>query len=287
MQRVNEFVFYDLATKLHKLTEIQDGVKFTEVWSDWYDARTAVNDIFKFRPMNFTLSTATSLYSIISEVVPQKWDDIIAKFPKTGEEEPAIPSWTIQRLKAAAQEFETVIRNECQVMDTYFVTKKGAYSTADLVDNAHHQVPNPTRGYLTEQTKGDFDQAGKCMAFDVPTAAAFHLLRGTEVVIREYYELVVPGNKKASIKMRSWGVYIRLLENHGADPNVISLLKHLKDVYRNPVLNPDENYSDEQVQVLFGVCVSAIVLTVGAIQKEKNKSATLQFPITGATALQP
>jgi hypothetical protein len=118
------------------------------------------------------------------------------------------------------------------------------------------------------------------MAFDVPTAAAFHLLRGAEVVIREYYELIVPGNKKASERMRSWGVYIRLMENHGADPNVISLLKHLKDVYRNPVLHPDENYTDERIQVLFGVCVSAVVLIAGAIQKEKNKTPPLQFPTT-------
>lgn len=174
-----------------------------------------------------------------------------------------------------------MIRNECLIMDTYFVTKKGAYSTADLVDNAHHQIPEPTRTYLPDQTRSDFDQAGKCMAFDVPTAGAFHLLRGTEVVIREYYELVVPGNKKASPKMRSWGVYIRLLETHGGDSDVVSLLKHLKDVYRNPVLHPEENYTDERVQVLFGVCVSAVVLIEGAIQKQKNKSATLQFPTAG------
>lgn len=282
MQRVNEFVFYDLAIKLHRLTELPDKLKFSAVWSDWFDARTALNDIFRLRPMNFTLQTATNLYSLITEVVPQKWEDIAAKFPKAGEQEPDIPSWTIQQIKSAAQEFETVIRNECLIMDTYFVTKKGTYSTADLVENAHYQIPEPSRSNVPDQARHDFDQAGKCMAFDVPTAAAFHLLRGTEAVIREYYDLVVPGNKKASPKMRSWGVYIRLLKAHGGDPNVVSLLQHLKDVYRNPVLHPEENYDDRRVQVLFGVCVSAVVLTDEAVQKAKSKSALLQFPATGA-----
>lgn len=91
MQRVNEFPFYDLATKLHKLTALPDKLKFSEIWSDWFDARTALNDIFRLRPMNFTLPTASNLYSLISEVVPAKWEDIVAKFPKTGEEKYLFP----------------------------------------------------------------------------------------------------------------------------------------------------------------------------------------------------
>ena len=149
---------------------------------------------------------------------------------------------------------------ECQVLDTYHISKKGAYSTADLIDHAHHQVPSSVRDTLPQQTKADLDQAGKCLAFDLPTAAAFHLLRGTEAVLREYYDRVVPGTKKAAAKMRNWGVYIKLLKEHGAEVKITSLLDHLRDAYRNPVLHPEENYTDERAQVLFGVCVSAIVM---------------------------
>ena len=186
----------------------------------------------------------------------------------------------------AAKEFETILGAECQVLDTYFISKKGVYSTADLVDHAHHHIPEPTRAQLPEQTKSDFDQAGKCIAFDLATAGAFHLLRGTEAVLRQYYEAVVPGTKKAPAKMRNWGVYIKLLSDHGAEIKVTSLLTHLKDAYRNPVLHPEENYTDERVQVLFGVCISAIVMMVEELNKLAYKSAPLPFPAT-ATGTNP
>jgi hypothetical protein len=171
------------------------------------------------------------------------------------------------------------------VLDTYFVSKKGAYSTADLIEHAHHHIPEPTRKKLPEQTKADFDQAGKCIAFDLATAAAFHLLRGTEAVLRQYYDNVVPGAKQAPAKMRNWGVYIKLLTEHKAEAKVTSLLTHLKDAYRNPVLHPEENYTDERIQVLFGVCVSAIVMMVEELNKLSDQPVPIPFPATGSAAV--
>jgi len=279
MQRVNEFVFYELALKVHQLTELVDGqeYKYSDVWLLWSNARDALDEIYRQRPLSFTTPVATKLYQAINHVIPEKWEEMISKIPKQGESEEALPYWTVYRIKEAANEFETVLRNECQLMDTYFVTKKGAYSTIDLVEHAHYQVPEPTRGKLPDETKKDLDQAGKCIAFDVPTAAAFHLLRGTEAVIRQYYDAVVPGPKRASGKMRNWGAYLRLLSRHQGDEKVISLLTHMKDMYRNPVLHPEETYDDERVQVLFGLCVSAIVLIKTALSEFSNQSGTLQF----------
>jgi hypothetical protein len=187
--------------------------------------------------------------------------------PAEGTEESPLHSWQTYAIKRAAREFETVLAAECQVLDTYFISKKGAYSMADLIEHGHFQIPKSIHGSIPDQTKSDFDQAGKCIAFDLPTAAAFHLLRGTEAILTKYYELVVPGEKKASPKMRNWGVYIKLLNDHGAETKVTSLLAHLRDSYRNPVLHPEENYTDERAQVLFGVCVSAVVIIDEEIKK--------------------
>jgi hypothetical protein len=78
--------------------------------------------------------------------------------------------------------------------------------------------------------------------------------------------------------MRSWGVYIKLLIEHGAKEQVTSLLTHLKDAYRNPVLHPEENYNEERVLVLFGICVSAVVMMAQEIDSITVKAAFLQFP---------
>ena len=176
----------ELAVKIHHLTELEDGVKYSEIWWVWSQAREALNEIYRQRPLNFTTPVASRLYEAISAVIPKDFDAMIAKtneVKKGDEEEPNISIWKITEIREAAKEFETVLRTECQIMDTYFVSKKGTHSTKDLVENAHYHVPEPSRSSLPEQTKRDFDYAGKCIAFDVPTAAAFHLLRGTEAVI--------------------------------------------------------------------------------------------------------
>jgi hypothetical protein len=278
MQRVNEFVFYELAIKVHAMTEMSfDSIKYSDCFLNLWNARESVNNIYRQRPLNFVTPVALRLYNAISAIVPTDWDLAIGAYPKEPENEVPIAPWMISEIREAANEFETVLKTECQSMDTYYVSKKGAYSTKDLVENAHHQIPEPSRNSLSKQAKADFDQAGKCVAFDVPTAAAFHLLRATECVIKEYYELIVPGPKRASGKMRNWGVYIRLMRDHGGDSKVLSLLDHMRDVYRNPVTHPEENYSDENVQVLFGLCISAVVLLVQAISIEVSKSFSLKF----------
>lgn len=279
MQRVNEYSFYDLATKIHPLLEVKD-IALRDVWFEWYQARVELDTILSLRPFNVTVAAARKLSEAITTFIPEKWEDVLASVrpPAEGESEPPpLAAWQTFNLRTAAQEFETVLAAECQVMDTYFVSKKGAYSTADLIDHAHYQIPEPARNSLPEQTRNDFDQAGKCLAFDLATAAAFHLLRGTEAVLRQYYELSVSGSKKAPAKMRNWGVYIKLLKDHGAEEKVTSLLTHLKDAYRNPVLHPEENYTDDRVQVLLGVCVSAIVMMIEEIGKLKAKTQMLPF----------
>jgi hypothetical protein len=283
MKRVNEFELYELAAKIHPLTTLQVPMKFSKVWVDWWFARSALNTILTLRPLTVSTEAAKKLYGAISEVLPEKWDELV--FPSDPSTEEDIRPWQVSAVMEAAKEFETVLAAECRVLDTYFVSKKGVYSTADLVDHAHHHFPDTIQGELPDQTKSDFDQAGKCMAFDLPTAAAFHLLRGAESVLRKYYEQLVPGEKKAVPKMRNWGVYIKLLHEHGAESKVTSLLTHLKDSYRNPVLHPEENYTEERIQVLFGVCVSAIVMMIEEMKGLAPQSQLLPFPTNFASQL--
>lgn len=282
MQRVNEFSFYELAQHIHPFSSLAGPVRLSAVWLTWWYARQALDSIFTLRPLNVCASAGYALRAAITEVIPEKWEDVMAAYTADLENEKAIPPWNIASIQRAAQQFETVLAAECQVLDTYFVSKKGTFSTADLIEHAHFHFPPKFRPLLPDLTKGDIDQAGKCIAFDLPTAAAFHLLRGTEAVLREYYDRVVPGKKRASAKMRNWGAYIRLMNEHGADPKIISLVDHLRDSYRNPVLHPEENYTEERAQVLFGVCVSAIVMMLEEIEQLDAKGQLL--PLTASTA---
>jgi len=274
-----------LANAGHPLTESPDNLLLSAVWPGWWNTRIQLTALFSLRSLTVCVGSAARLRAAITAVVPERWEDLHAAltFPPGVVEEP-VAFWKVNEVQMAAKEFETVLAAECQVMDTYFVSKKGTYSTADLIERAHHQVPPAYRPGLPEFTRADLDQAGRCLAFDLPTAAAFHLLRGTEAVLRQYYERIVPGTKRAAPKMRNWGVYLKLLKEHGAEPRVTSLLDHLKDSYRNPVLHPEENYTDERAQLLFGVCISALGMMIEEMQRLDKKGDRLPFP--GGTPLE-
>jgi hypothetical protein len=53
-------------------------------------------------------------------------------------------------------------------------------------------------------------------------------------------------------------------------------------------MHPEESYTDERVLVLFGICVSIVVMIQTEIDIEKAKPSTIPFPIavggTGASA---
>jgi hypothetical protein len=213
--RVDEFIFYDLSVKVHGLTELEEKeTPYNDLVWVLYSARGGLDQIFKSRPLHFSAQSAIDLYNRINSIIPMDFNEMVFKIDP--EESEKISSWDVSRIKRDAENFERALKTECSVMDAYYVVKKGAFSTKDLVESAHFQIPMPSRSLIPQITRDDFDQAGKCLAFDVYTAAAFHLLRRTEAVVREYYELVVPGTKKAAPKMRNWGTYIRLLRNNGA-----------------------------------------------------------------------
>jgi hypothetical protein len=117
MLRVSEFVFYELAVKIHKLTELPDELKYSGIWYEWHQARLALDEIYKQRPLNFATPVAWRLYQAINAIVPETLNDMIGKLPAPAQqgqeatEEEDIPVWQINEVRDAAKEFETVLRS--------------------------------------------------------------------------------------------------------------------------------------------------------------------------------
>jgi len=155
-------------------------------------------------------------------------------------------------------EFETVFSAELQTLASYFVSQKLIYSTTDLIERPENLFPENIRQALPRQCVDDIKQAGKCIAFDIPTAAAFHILRATESVIRLYYTHVVGHPPKS--QMRNWGAYVKNLAAAGADTKITGFLDHIREQYRNPIFHPDEMLTSDDSVILLGTAVSAICL---------------------------
>jgi hypothetical protein len=89
-----------------------------------------------------------------------------------------------------------------------FVTTEKRISVDKLLDNVRSLVTPSTYDVLPEIARCDLNEAGKCIAYERPTAAAFHLLRGTESVLREYYLSIV---KRGRVDLLLWDAMVRSL----------------------------------------------------------------------------
>jgi len=168
-------------------------------------------------------------------------------------------------LKSKFDTFETVLAAELGTLDAYFVSQKLAYETRVLIEQADKLIPESLRSELPQETTNDLRQAGRCIAFDIPTAAGFHIIRAVESVIRKYYNAVVGNVPKP--KMRNWGAYIKNLAAAGADTRITGFLDHIRENHRNPILHPEETLSAEDSQVLLGTAISTIVQMMLEIRK--------------------
>jgi hypothetical protein len=155
-----------------------------------------------------------------------------------------------------ASKLQTILQGEMAVQAVYHIWPKRMYDINLLTSNAISMFSTDVATFFTDDEKYDIEQAGKCLAFEVPTAAAFHLMRLTESVVRRYYQSVV--GTSPPVKMRNWGTYIKNLRKCGANEKVLFALEQVKEFYRNPVIHPDAKVHLDEAVSLLGIVESAI-----------------------------
>ena len=255
MRRINTFALFTLGKHLRPIeTMDEDNAIYGPTFIPLWDARDQVQALLRNEEISIRTckQAATKLVDCINEIVPKD-----AKAAFANNKEAKLDWWSVRQLKEAAQKFETVLAEELNIVDTYAVAQKGAYSTSELVSNAEVMFSKAIQAKLPNKAIQDIREAGKCLAFETPTASAFHIVRAVESVILAYFEKVM--GRKPPTRMRNWGVYISTLRDSGkADDKILDFLAHIKDTYRNPVSHPEAVLSVEEVLVLLGVAVSAM-----------------------------
>ena len=260
MRRVNDFWFYHLGYVIHALADVKPGTLLGDISGKllhakgWLDTFMDGDEVF---PFTVSLESAQELRDFLDTLVPT---------PQAGQQTDysrAMLKRETARLAKLTKDFETVVAAEVGTFSTYSVVQKLAYSTRVLIEHGECVLPEEVRSKVPPETIKDLREATKCMAFEVNTASGFHTIRATETVIRSYYLAVVGTGPTA--KDRNWGAYIRVLKAKGADPRVTGFLDHIRESYRNPVTHPEQKLDADEAQVLLGVCISAIVQMVTAI----------------------
>jgi|ERR1043165_1380606 hypothetical protein len=120
-------------------------------------------------------------------------------------EETSLSKEDSKTLRETMLSIRNTVNAEVQGFEFFTTTPKRLDISKLLNDPAGLFAPEVFDSF-NELTKYDITEAAKCIAFERSTAAAFHMLRATENILREFYGRSI---KRGRIKSVNWGPLIR------------------------------------------------------------------------------
>lgn len=269
MEKINLPFFYHLGAKLNLLTELTPEVdNRVQIWLATMPAHSYVYTLLEsFSTLTVCRTTGIEFINAIIEV--QNW---MTETPpnKWGKEEPSVDV-RFNNVIIKAKEFQTVLIAELETLASYYVTQKAIYSTTGLIERAENILPEHVLKKISTDIKEEIRQSGKCLAFDVATASAFHIMRATEAVIHKYYlHVCQPESEK---RLQAWGAYITELKKSPKPEvqEVVAILQQIKDRHRNLIMHPEIVLSPDEAFTLFEIAKGAIIAMADNLPRRKKK----------------
>lgn len=157
-------------------------------------------------------------------------------------------------LLRSVREFETVLEAQAPTEHTYMIEQLRGYSMSILIDGADQNFSSQTMGAVGEDVRKDIKEAGRCLAFELPTAAGIHIMRAFEKVLRRFYQ-VSTGKDPGTTDI--FKLINNLRQEPNSDPKILNILDQIRDLHRNPLAHEVFLDMDEAVDI-FDISKSAI-----------------------------
>lgn len=267
LDRINQFDFYALAQKLHRLDTVTDGCGAPQAFWAFYGLQACLDALLQGDPIELGVSRKLAeafrdqVAGVIQRHFTQEAEDgsSIWKFPQEGVS--PLSSWEIDWSKKALDNFEMIFAEEMREAATYRVPTRGIYDIRKLVDDADCTFPNEILGFVSDKSKAEWRAAGRCLAFGMFTACGFHVARAVEGALEAYFECFNGGPDK---KHKNWGHYLEALEKcTGANlpnPKTLGELRQLKDDWRNPLMHPRVILEEADARTVFNNGETLIIM---------------------------
>jgi hypothetical protein len=209
------------------------------------------------------LRVSTRLFES-TESLAQKWEEEAKKWaaenPDGNPEE-----WKKERL-LTKDEAESLSKNASNLEQTVwaeakgqvsFITREKRYDINRLLDDVGSLMAKGVFDGLPDLAQSDFASAGRCIAFELPTAAAFHLMRGTEATLRDFYCGIV---KRDRVNPQMWGpMTAHLRKRRDMPPEVLmNNLDNIRRSFRNPTQHPEKVYDVDEAQDLMSLSIDVV-----------------------------
>jgi hypothetical protein len=155
-----------------------------------------------------------------------------------------------------------------------YIPSEKRYPLKYLTEDISQLFARGVYAVLPKVARFDFSEFGMCLAMDRYTACAFHVLRGTEDVLKLYYSRLLAKTPTAAA---TWGTFLKGINDAvGAKkiqpepPEELMLnLESLRKYYRNRTQHPGLIYSGDEVQDLLGICIKTVNEVIKDMQKRK------------------
>jgi hypothetical protein len=286
MKQLNSYRFYELGAKLHSLFCASVQTRVADMFAPLTEAQALLDGFIKDE--EFTLETSRSdanrLLAKVGAVFNRYFIDPATKQLKTPTGEDRIDAHEMSLILTLLEKFEHALAAELNRAPMYIAEKCGIYSTHDLAENARNVFAESLRSAIPSVSQEEFDTAGRALAFGFGTAAAVHMLRAIEMMLKVYYESF--SGPIAAKTERNYAMYLKKLaalvddeesKQPRPDKRVVQMLAQVKDHYRNPLLTPENSVSLPDAAQLFGLASALISLMAEQVvtnqkgEKAKNK----------------
>ena len=202
--------------------------------------------------------------------------ELRAKLPDA--RDAVVEAATIRRFNAGLKTFEDAFVRESKQLDVFTVTPKGDRSTRILIESAEKKFPANLVKVMPEKTISDLQEAGRCLAFELPTACAFHICRATEALMIAYYEALT-SHPWPSHMRPIWQVYVDQLRVEGAPSTVTNRLGELRED-RNSYAHPDVTVPLDEAPIVYDLCTGVMFYMAKEIEKIEAAKAAAPNPST-------
>ena len=172
----------------------------------------------------------------------------------------------VNKITDLMDNIERVISAELQGRIVFVITEK-RLKVDKLLDEIKDLFAQDVFITLPDLSRFDFNECGKCIAFERATAGAFHILRGTEGILRWFFDRFTSSSGCTD----NWGNIIANLKNLSAPPpsEILDQLDAIRLNYRNPTAHPELIYTIDEVQDLLSECIAVVNRIVNHL-KENN-----------------
>lgn len=202
----------------------------------------------------------------------KKWSEIMEKSEKKYYKNRLVPIDKLSVFQEIIKIVEVTFFAELSYKRVYELTEK-RYSFKKLLHEPNLLFAKNVFNHLPEVAQYDFKESCKCLAFDRFTACAFHSLRGTEGVLKFFYENLY----NTTTKNKSWYFFISKIVRDSksciisppVSREITDVLDLIRDFYRNKTQHPHLIYSSDETQDLLTHCIRSVNQIISELKQRK------------------